>query len=256
MKEDGFVITKPLDYMTTQGRRKLREEVEGYSKGQGRRARSMTEKMDEMIGKFYEQMVKENKLYPQTESSVDSETEKAIKVLRPKNGLKFKQYVEKHPEDSADPKKRKLRVSNVEEKTKIISYSDVNISRRKTLKDTQSEKYLKTKFLPSKIAPPTMIDRSIFLPKSSVYTNIKPTEKYGKSIPIQPFKISKNFLNPTITFRPSTANKSTQKTSRGLILVPTQKKKLKIRRMSQEVEFCIQNDYAKKFNSSSSTTLN
>jgi len=97
--EPGFIITKELDYMTKNGRDQLEAEVEEYQTKQSRRSQSMTKKMDRMIGSYYDKVIYENNLYPSTDTSQESENERAINILRPQSAVNFKQHLKTHKID-------------------------------------------------------------------------------------------------------------------------------------------------------------
>ena len=63
--------------------------------------------MSGMIDNFYTKMRDEHHLAPSNDTTIDSENDKALHILRPGTALKFNDWVLKHPEDSADPKKRR-----------------------------------------------------------------------------------------------------------------------------------------------------
>lgn len=77
-------------------------------------------------------MLGKGELFPTIEPYMDNENEKAIKILRPQSALTFTQYMNKHPETSADPAKRKILASkNSKTPRKYIYFKDINISRQK-----------------------------------------------------------------------------------------------------------------------------
>jgi len=76
-------------------RKQINQEVNKYEEWQEKRDYNLAKTMNKALDIYYTQMVKKGNLCPSINTSVDSENEKAIRILRPQSALTFAQYMEK-----------------------------------------------------------------------------------------------------------------------------------------------------------------
>jgi len=139
---------------------------------------------------------------------------------------------------------------------KVVLYEDANIARHKMMRESRSQKcivesqveydcqaagktktyLLKQNKIKSKNQKNSRIDMNRFFPREKngkIPKAIKPTKIYGKTIDLDEKMIKGNIMNANnnLTFRPSTANKSQQKSVKGLKLYSSvnDKQNLKIK---------------------------
>ncbi|CAI2374398.1 unnamed protein product [Moneuplotes crassus] len=214
------MVNEPLDKLSINLKKKKPISIKDieiiqkkYESSQEVRDANLAKTMKKALDIYYKEMLHKGELLPVIEPYMDSDNEKAIKILRPQSALTFTEYMNKHPETSADPEKRRqMERKDPKSSRKYIYYKNINISRQKMVKESNKKKILKNNFIPTQqlCEQEASIDLEKFCPDLSVPKTLLPIEKYGRNNTIKPEAFNKYFLDKNTEVKGVLANKSTQ----------------------------------------------
>lgn len=240
--EPGYTKMQELDYMTKEGREQLDNEVKQYLGFKKQRKDEIMavypnldqadkneidqrmhedeymEKMYGAMGSYYEKMREEYNLAPDNDTTIDSENDKAIGMLRPRTALKFKDWVKRHPKDSADPKKRQKRRKMSENKSKLVMIKDINVAKISLYDNLKQDKFKRKVLMNEALltVKDTKVNMKEFFPKKKkIDKKLRPARMFRGVSNVDLGKLKENFI-PNLKAdnyipRPKTANKSTQR---------------------------------------------